>query len=337
MFEAFGVSAQAETAYRTLVRNPATRMEDLAVALAVDLPRIRTLLTELTGFGLLVPDLAGGSRVTVVPPERALETLIDREEAELERRRQALGGLREDISGLVAEYVDSRRARIGDLVEALHGPDAVRSRLYQLSRASSTAVWTLNPGPAPPPGALADSSRLIDAQTRARGVQSRSVFSVAAAADAACAAYLAEAVKAGEEIRVHPDPPMRLLLVDHETAIIPLDPEDHPAGAYVLHGAALVAPLTALFELVWAASSRFRSDGPPAVDPDEARLRQVVALLAEGHKDEAIARRVGVSVRTVRRLIATAINRLDAESRFQAGALAVRRGWVPATEPTTDD
>ena len=60
----------------------------------------------------------------------------------------------------------------------------------------------------------------------------------------------------------------------------------------------------------------------------EDRMREVVTLLARGLKDDAIARRLGVSVRTVRRLISATIDDLQADSRFQAGVVAVQRGWV---------
>jgi DNA-binding NarL/FixJ family response regulator len=54
----------------------------------------------------------------------------------------------------------------------------------------------------------------------------------------------------------------------------------------------------------------------------------LLRLLADGSKDEAAARALGVSVRTVRRMVADLMRRLDARSRFQAGILAQRRGWL---------
>jgi len=41
-----------------------------------------------------------------------------------------------------------------------------------------------------------------------------------------------------------------------------------------------------------------------------------------------IARKLGVSVRTSRRITAELTQRLGARSRFQAGARAVERGWI---------
>lgn len=46
--------------------------------------------------------------------------------------------------------------------------------------------------------------------------------------------------------------------------------------------------------------------------------------------DDAIAKRLGVSPRTARRVANDMMERLGARSRFQAGALAVQHGWLPA-------
>jgi DNA-binding CsgD family transcriptional regulator len=216
------------------------------------------------------------------------------------------------------------------LVEEIRGPDEVRSRLDQLARAARRSACSVNPGP-PLPAHILVASRALDEQSRARGVCSRSVFGLAATADAAMGGYLADVAAAGDEVRVHPDPPLRLLLIDGECAVIPVAGHDHAGGAYVLHGRALVAPLRMLFEQVWTVAQRFTPDCGPC--PDEARLRQVVTMLAEGHKDEAVARRMNISVRTTRRLITASVERLSAQSRFQAGVMAVRAGWVAGAPP----
>ncbi|MFK0169623.1 helix-turn-helix transcriptional regulator [Streptomyces sp. NPDC090306] len=63
------------------------------------------------------------------------------------------------------------------------------------------------------------------------------------------------------------------------------------------------------------------------------RERLVLQLLADGHLDEGIARRLNVSVRTCRRIIAALMDRLDARSRFQAGVIAASRGWMDGPPP----
>ncbi|MGN9843443.1 helix-turn-helix transcriptional regulator [Nonomuraea sp. H19] len=68
-----------------------------------------------------------------------------------------------------------------------------------------------------------------------------------------------------------------------------------------------------------------RADGPsPAGSPISPREWQVLQLLAQGCTDEAVARNLGLSLRTVRRVTADLMERLDARSRFQAGLKAAR-------------
>lgn len=61
---------------------------------------------------------------------------------------------------------------------------------------------------------------------------------------------------------------------------------------------------------------------PPALS---SRQRAIGELLATGAKDAAIARQLGISLRTVRAEISELITALGATSRFQAGCLLVRR------------
>ncbi|MGY0236088.1 helix-turn-helix transcriptional regulator [Longispora urticae] len=324
MFEQFGVSSVAVSAYRILLAHPTT-VPELEAQLGPD--AAARALAELAEHGLLkqVPEPDGP--VKILGPERAVDLLIAREEEALEARRQALSGLRDSAEGLVSEFIGGRSRTVEGLIEELRGPDAVRSRMHQFSRSAQRRVWSVNPGPALPPIAL-DAGRAMSQQSRARGVHSRTIVSVAAAADPDMADFLRECVAEGDEVRLHPDPPLRLLLVDEDVALVPYDPAWHGQGAYVLHGPALVHPLTTVFEVLWRESELFGPVAEPLDEADEARLRQVVDALAAGQKDEAIARRLGVSVRTVRRLISLAVERLGAESRFQAGVFAVRRGWV---------
>ena len=71
-----------------------------------------------------------------------------------------------------------------------------------------------------------------------------------------------------------------------------------------------------------ATEPRHKSSAPPAEDA------HLLALMAAGLKDEVVARQLGLSLRTVRRRIAHLMDELDADTRFQAGLEASRRGWL---------
>lgn len=79
-----------------------------------------------------------------------------------------------------------------------------------------------------------------------------------------------------------------------------------------------------------------RSHDPPA--PERCTIckdgwradlnQQILCYLALGCTDEQIARRLSLSVRTVRRRIAGVMSELDAASRFAAGVKAARQGRI---------
>jgi DNA-binding NarL/FixJ family response regulator len=107
-----------------------------------------------------------------------------------------------------------------------------------------------------------------------------------------------------------------------------VNPTDRSAGALVVTGSGMLCALLALFERYWEAAAPF---GGERRDPDEelgAGDRELLRLLAKGLTDEAAGRQLGVSQRTVRRRISDLTDQLGAGSRFQAGVLASRRGWL---------
>ena len=75
------------------------------------------------------------------------------------------------------------------------------------------------------------------------------------------------------------------------------------------------------------AADSLEGTAPPDRGPSRAD-RALLALLGSGAKDETIARELGMSERTLRRRSADLLRRLGAANRFQAGAQAVRRGWI---------
>lgn len=62
--------------------------------------------------------------------------------------------------------------------------------------------------------------------------------------------------------------------------------------------------------------------------PLSPRQRQVLALLADGLGSGAIARRLGLSLPTVRNHIAAVLHRLGCHSQLEAVAAARRRGLI---------
>lgn len=87
----------------------------------------------------------------------------------------------------------------------------------------------------------------------------------------------------------------------------------------------LVRAFSALFDQAW------RSGLPvPRSAYDPLLADRLLPMLAAGLKDQAIARYLGVSLRTVRRRVADLMAELGVQTRFQLGSAAERRGLLRA-------
>jgi DNA-binding NarL/FixJ family response regulator len=127
-------------------------------------------------------------------------------------------------------------------------------------------------------------------------------------------------------VRVIDEMPTRLLVIQGSHAVLPepLGFADEPR--LLVRQPAIVGALTLLFERYWEQATALPALDAllPRVDVRGSVLRQ----LAAGAKDEQIARTLGLSLRTVRRRVADVMIELGADTRFQAGVEAARRGWL---------
>jgi hypothetical protein len=96
----------------------------------------------------------------------------------------------------------------------------------------------------------------------------------------------------------------------------------------VIRQHSLIGSLTLLFESMWEKAMSVPGLDGQRQDEGAGNRGLLLSQLAGGAKDEQIARALGLSVRTVRRRVAELLEELGAESRFQAGVEAVRRGWM---------
>lgn len=128
-------------------------------------------------------------------------------------------------------------------------------------------------------------------------------------------------IAAGEQVRVAPELPAHLLIVDDSIALLPAHARARVGdGLLVVYPSTLLDTLVELFESTWAQALPLRlTDGGAEVDDPAADDRVILDLLATGLTDQAIARQVGISERTVQRRIRAISERLGVHTRFQAG------------------
>lgn len=328
MLEVLGLDTDAERIYRTMLSHPQDGVEELAERLSLSDAQIRLGLDRLSELALIRRSADEHIAFRAIGPEAAMEVLLARQQAELASQQLRVEASRAAAAQLIAECsVFTRRTADVD-AKQLIGPDEIRECLALLADRATTEITTFAPGGAHTEADLA-ASRKPNANLLSRGVQMRTVYLDSVRNHQPTLNHVDWLSAQGGQVRTTPTLPIRMVIVDQTHAVLPIDTSDARAGAVVLHGAGTVAALSALFESVWQTATPLGQT--PAPDPDglPPQERAVLRLLFQGHTDEAIAKRLGVSPRTARRVAADLMDRLNARSRFQAGARAAQQGWLP--------
>ncbi|GAB3870656.1 LuxR C-terminal-related transcriptional regulator [Dactylosporangium cerinum] len=325
MLEVLGLGATAETVYRAMLQQPGLGVAPLADALGVTAGEVRAALDELFELSLLRESVEHEGQLRAVNPGVGLQALLARQQAELERKQLLIAQSQTSVATLMAQYAERPVAALD--AERLVGLDAVQARLEELAQGIRMEALSLLPGAALPAPGLAAAHR-NNTDLLARGITIRTVMQDSARNDRPTLAYAQSLTDAGAEVRTAPVLPPRMLIADRRVAIVPIDPEDTGAGVVQLTGSGVVASLVTLFEQVWSTAvplGASRARDRKGVTAQEAEL---LKLLSQGHTDESAAKRLGLSERSARRMMADLMERLGARSRFEAGLLAAREGWL---------
>ena len=170
--------------------------------------------------------------------------------------------------------------------------------------------------------------RRIDHDNLRRGVRYRILLPEQLRANPVLALRMGRLAPAGVEVRTVPVVPTDATVVDGALAMLPGTGRTAAPGLAMVRLPSVVGAVVALFEQLWASAAPLS----PAEMADGAELsareHELLALLSAGCTDESAAARLGISVRTVRRMMAAIMTRLGARSRFQAGLKAAGRGLL---------
>jgi len=286
---------------------------------------VHSSLAALEALGLVAPAADGSGRYTAAPPSVALEALLT-------GRRHALHQAELTASMLADAY---RAAAAGDtahrdLVEVVSGRAAISHRVAQLQAGATEELLALVTGrhqvvPADATGAETDAVE--------RGVRYRVVLERQALDEPGAAGLLFEALDRRQRIRVVDRVPTKLIIADRGRALLPLSDGPEPA-VLLVRAPALVAVLTVLFEQTWEWAHPLGREGgslrvgeAAAGEPDDLD-RRILALLLSGATDQAVAKQLGLGLRTVQRRISGLMALARADTRIQLGWQAHRRGWI---------
>lgn len=324
MLQWLGLSAHAEAVYRAMLERPDHGVAALVADTGLDEQATRSALDELARLALLKPSGQTAVSLRPVSPEVGLATLLASAEAEIAERQAQVESARAEIAAIAAAHLGTR---LSDSATRLEGLDAIRTRLEQLQRTTHFECLSLNPGGAHRPDARSAATPLNEEALR-RGVVIRAVCRDSFRNDPDTFAYARWLTERGGQMRTIPTVPIQMIIIDRRVSIIPVDPENPRAGALEILSPGIVTALRALFEQCWSAGTPFGAPPLPDSNGCTPTERALLALAAAGDTDEAAARTLSVSPRTVSRMMSNLMERLEAVSRFQAGVNATRRGWL---------
>ena len=316
-----GFSAETGRLYERLVPASGVSLEDLARGMATSVEELRKQLDPLLEHNIARVE---GDRVVVMPPAEAVGRLLGETAADAVRTHHRLL----DIAAALPYLAGSP---IGPLVgtrdvEPIDGEvssgGAVPGLVEQvISQTTGDLLWLR-----PDQWSMPYEPRMIEllGELVGQGRRSRAIYPVHVLSDAP--GVVMDRAAVGEEVRVLPELPTRMIVIGRSHAVLPepLGYADSPRTMVRQRGLVELAAL--LFEELWRRAAPVAHQERADTRPDLRRF--LLEQLASGAQDEQIARRLGVSLRTVRRRVAELMADLGAESRFQAGVEAVRRGWL---------
>lgn len=335
-----------------LVARDAVPEAGIAEAVGLGSAEVRAALTALEADGLVVGVPAGPGRSrrwSALPPRSVLTTLLARRRLEI-----AVWELHADH--LEKAYQEAT-GQAGDtaLVDVVVGAEQVGALYWHLMETATHEVLHLARPPylRPTPELLDE----VDRPAMSPTVELRSVYESATFTDPVSLETALGGQATGAGLRLSPQVPLKLVVVDQKIAMLPAAGDDAGSASLVVHAPALVGALTDLFERVWDAAmpqSMWGSGaGSAGAPPDgeagvaganpavawsplprmrlEQRTRSILDLMAGGLTDEAIARTLDISRRTVQAEVTALAERLGARTRFQIGLFAAEQGLLART------
>ena len=317
--------------YRAALTHPGRTLYELADLISQPVEDVDKPARQLGEMGLV--RVEDGERITAVSPMLAEATVLGSEDLELGARRASLEARRNAIRRLVVDWneVLSATAAAPELaVDVISDQHQIGNVLMHYADNCHDEVLSVAPGHLPRTR-IDSRTRIASLYSLRRGIRTRALYQHAALKDRHTRSYLSELADNGAKIRFATSVPGRSLVIDGRVALLPI-PTDDPGrhGLAVVHEPNVIAWVVATFEQLWAESQPLedalsrRSD-----DAEMDRTRTaILRLMAEGEKDEAISRRLSISVRTCRRQIADYMAQVGASSRFQAGVIAARSGHL---------
>ncbi|MFD8235212.1 helix-turn-helix transcriptional regulator [Streptomyces sp. NPDC059696] len=277
----------------------------------------------LIEFALLHPDPDDPDWLRPVPPAVALAQRLNPIENEITERRRVSIELSDTFAPFMA--LSAQITTSSDSITVLEGSERINAALNLATAQCQTEMLTIQPSGHRPERSLIQGLER-DRPLIERGVRIRTLYPHTARHNPERLAYASQFSDGKVEHRTIDGLVERLIVCDETVAFIPT--RDDQKIALELRHPGLVSYLIKVFEFMWDRAVPLTAGAPYETAPDGITEIQhsIAKLLVEGHVDEAIARRLGMNVRTCRAHIAKLAHALGSGSRAQLGYLIAQSG-----------
>ncbi len=276
---------------------------------------------ELLAAGLAYRGGEYDAMLRPVSRRRGLQILLDRQHARLAADQARLvltwerfSALADGLSGVAGDDAPEGVTPIATLPDAATRAAELYGSARRLLRATFTAAYRNQP---------TERRTLLPAPDSP--AEFRAIYDTEFASSRWGADIIAQSIKAGEHVRVRTTVPTKMVLVDDRVALLAVRSDG--SQALEVRAPDLLALLAEWFDLMWRDPATSSPASTASADLTSMQ-RTVLRLLAQGRSDKQIAHDCGVTIRTVSRHVASILAELGVETRFAAGAAAVRRGWI---------
>jgi len=321
---AIDLHAEEVGIYEFLLECPGSDLTEISASTDLSLAHAQQWIRHLEEKGLISRSLHQNARYRAIPPDLCFGALVARRQSEL----QEVLALAEELGKKEPVKLDAERNEL--TVELITGREALIRTIEQIHHSAKHEILELD---RPPYLTTYHQHNTMRDPVIRRQVSFRTIIDTRGLEAPGRAQHIRDSIAAGEVTRVFHGVPIKAAIVDRHLALVPLHLKSASESGLLLRQSLLLDLLCAHFEMLWDQATPFEVDSYLGEAAISSSTNELVALLANGLKDKAIAQRLRLSDRTLGRHVADLQKQLNARTRFQAGWRAALRSVGTLSKP----
>ncbi|MFJ3176457.1 LuxR C-terminal-related transcriptional regulator [Streptomyces roseus] len=271
-------------------------------------------------LGLVAPLPDSPDLVRLIPPDIAAHAVLRPvEDAHLARGRE-IDSTKAVFSAFTEAWSRALRDEESPLTY-LDGGQLISGALRMAVDACEGELLTAQPGGGRAPHLLQEALER-DLRLLERGVRQRTIYQHTVRSHQPTMSYIEQIGDAGAEVRTLTEVFDRMIICDRKVAFIPVT-VPRASSALQIRDPGLVRFLAQFFDNAWDRSTPIVDGGSPLRSPTVTSdiQRAILRAVVGGETDDAIARRLGMSRRSVAEHVRRVSVQLGSNSRAQLGYL----------------